>query len=333
MSRIVVSDPTLRDGNHAIGHSLTEDNVVAYCRAGEAAGIPIIEVGHGNGIGASSLQVGLAMRPDLSLLAAARDALENTLLGIHAAPGFATIERDIAPAIEIGVDVVRVASHCTEANTMRKHIEFARLKGRRVYANLMCCHMVPKEVLLAEAEKAQGYGADGLILMDSAGAVLPDWVTDTVTLLRDRLTIAVGFHGHNNLSHAVANSIAAVRAGATIVDGTIMGFGAGAGNAQLEVMVAVLHRLGFETGIDIQKVPMLIQAAQAFAKPPTISFASLASGLSGVVSAFAKHVHRHAVDYDVREWDIYAELGRRGVVAGQEDQILEVAQSLQARRA
>jgi 4-hydroxy 2-oxovalerate aldolase len=229
MKPILISDPTLRDGNHAVSHRLSCDQVARYARLAEEAGIPIVEVGHGNGLGASSLQVGLARESDRDLLEAARSNLNRSLLGVHVIPGFATINKDLRPALELGVDVVRVASHCTEADTTRRHIEFVRNAGRKPLGVLMMSHMAPTAVLVQEALKMESYGAEGVVIMDSAGSYMMSDVAERIHALTEALAVDVGFHGHNNLGLAVANSLAAVQAGATIVDGTIRGFGAGAG--------------------------------------------------------------------------------------------------------
>lgn len=328
--RILISDPSLRDGNHAVRHQLTPRQIEAYCRRADSAGVPIVEVGHGNGLGASSLQLGQSAAPDAELLAAARGALKTSQLGVHVIPGFATIEKDLKPALAAGVDVFRVASHCTEADLTERFITFARQAGRTAYGVLMMSHMAAPELLAEEAQKMEAYGAEALIVMDSAGWYLPDDVRNRIGLLVDRLTIPVGFHAHNNLGCAIANSVAAVEAGATVLDGCSRGFGAGAGNAQLEVMVAVLHRLGYETGIDLYKALDLATFAeeQVMEVVPTISSTSVVSGLAGVFSGFLKPVNRVAKDYGVDARDIFFELGRRGIVAGQEDMIVEVAQDL-----
>jgi 4-hydroxy 2-oxovalerate aldolase len=330
MKHILISDPTLRDGNHAIKHALTADQIGKYCRAADAARVPIVEVGHGNGVGASSLQLGEAACTDEKMLRTARENLKNSKLGIHMIPGFATIEKDLKTAIEYGVDVIRVASHCTEADITQRHIEYSRKQDKTVYGVLMMSHMVTKETLLEEARKMESYGAQGLIFMDSAGHYLPSDVTERVRHLVSGLSIPVGFHAHNNLGMAIANSVAAIEAGAEMLDGCARGFGAGAGNAQLEVLVAVLHRMGFETGIDFYKV---LDAADLAEKelmpaPPTISSVSIVSGMSGVFSGFMKPVDRIAKQLKLDPRDIFFELGRRKVIAGQEDYIMEVANDL-----
>lgn len=332
---IRISDPSLRDGNHAIQHQLKASQIAAYCKAADAAGIDIVEVGHGNGIGASSLQLGEAATDDELTLKTARENLKTSLLGIHMIPGFATIHKDLKRAIDLGVDVVRVAAHCTEADLTQRHIEFARKAGKEVWGVLMMSHMASPDMLASEAKKMESYGAMGFVFMDSSGHYLPEDVTQRVEVLKGALSIPVGFHAHNNLGMAIANSVAAARAGATLLDGCARGFGAGAGNAQLEVLVAVLTRMGFKTGVDFYKV---LDAADLAEKElmkivPTISSTSIVSGLSGVFSGFLKPVNRVAEKYSIDPRDVFFELGRRGIIAGQEDIIIEVAEKLAASRA
>ena len=328
--RVLISDPSLRDGNHAVRHQLKAAQIATYCDAADAAGIPIVEVGHGNGIGASSLQLGESAISDEVMLSTARAHLKHSRLGIHVIPGFATIQRDLKLAIEQGVDVIRVASHCTEADVTQRHIEFSRTAGKTTYGVLMMSHMVSPAGLAEEAKKMESYGAEGIIIMDSSGHYLPSDVVERMRHLRDALNIPIGFHAHNNLGMAIANSVVAVQEGATILDGTARGFGAGAGNAQLEVLVAVLDRMGYETGIDLYKVLDVGDIAEnsVVEVVPTISSVSIVSGLAGVFSGFAKPVARIAQEFNVDPRDIFFELGRRGIIAGQEDFIIEVAADL-----
>jgi 4-hydroxy 2-oxovalerate aldolase len=328
--RVLVSDPSLRDGNHAVSHQLTADQIAAYCRCADEAGIPIVEVGHGNGLGASSLQVGVARTDDATMIKVARENLRTSRLGVFIIPGFATIERDLKPAIGGGVDVIRVASHCTEADITERHISYCRKEGKTVFGVLMMSHMIEKDALCEEARKMESYGAEAVVLMDSAGASLPADVTTKISYLRERLSIPVGFHAHNNLGMGIANSVAAVQAGAAIVDGCSRGFGAGAGNAQLEVLIAVLDRMGYETGVNLYKVLDLGDLAEEclVKEMPYVRSLSIVSGLSGVFSGFLKHVLRISKKFSVDPRDVFFELGRRKVVAGQEDLILEVATQL-----
>lgn len=332
--RVLISDPTLRDGNHACGHSLTVEQIKGYCERADAAHVPIVEVGHGNGEGASSLQLGEAATSAWTTLCTAREALRHSLLGIHIIPGFGTIERDLAPAIDAGVDVVRVASHVTEADITERHIRYAKSRNVTTYGVLMMSHMASIPVLVGEARKMLSYGADGVIIMDSSGTYTPDDVRNRIHALVDAAEgRPIGFHGHGNLGLAVANSLVAYEAGARILDGTIRGFGAGAGNTQLEVLVAVLERLGIATGIDLYKILDAAEWAKEYLPAgPTVTPTSIVSGLSGVFSGFAKPVERAAKQYGVDPRDVFRELGRRKVVGGQEDLIVEVAANLAAGR-
>jgi len=330
MPKILISDATLRDGAHAVQHQISAKQVAAYAAAADAAGIPIVEVGHGNGTGASSLQVGESLISDHEMLKVARENLKHSKLGIFILPGFATINKDLKPAIDQGVDVIRVAAHCTETDLTERHISYAREKGKEVYSALMMTHMLPIEGLIEECHKAESYGSQGVILMDSAGAYLQNDVREKISALVAALTIPVGFHAHNNLGLAIANSIAAAESGATILDGTARGFGAGAGNAQIEVLVAVLEKMGYSTGIELYKILDASDTAERELVKviPTIKPISIVSGLAGVFSGFAKHVDRIAKEYGLDPRDIFFELGRRKVIAGQEDLIVEVAQQL-----
>ena len=330
IQQIRISDPTLRDGNHAVDHQLSAENIASYCKAADAAGVAIVEVGHGNGLGASSLQLGEAKTSDHVALTTARANLNQSKLGIHVIPGFATIERDLKHALALGVDVVRVASHCSEADICERHISFSRSEGAEVWGCLMMSHMISPTMLLEQARKMESYGAEGVVFMDSSGHFMPEDVRIRVETLVNGLGIAVGFHGHNNLGLAIANSVAAADAGATLLDACARGFGAGAGNTQLEVLVAVLDRLKYNTGIDLYKMLDAADLAEKLLmkEMPTIKSVSVISGLAGVFSGFMKPVARIAKEFNVDPRDVFFELGRRKIVAGQEDIILEVAKEL-----
>lgn len=328
--KILICDPTLRDGNHAVRHQLSRENFIAYCKAAEAAGVPVVEVGHGNGLGASSMLVGECRLTDEEILTISRANLKTSRLGIHVIPGFATINKNLAQAVELGVDVFRIAAHCTEADITDRHIAYVRQAGKEAFGVLMMSHMASAAILLEEAKKMESYGAEAIIIMDSAGAYFPDDVKERIATLVGGLSIPVGFHGHNNLGMAVINSVVAVNEGATIIDGTIRGFGAGAGNTQLEVLVAVFERMGFDTGIDLYKILDAADIAEKEFNPvaPSISPLSIVSGLAGVFSGFAKPVARAGEEYQVDPRDIFFALGKRNAVAGQESLIIEVAREL-----
>lgn len=331
---VTIIDSTLRDGAHAIGHQFTTFDIASYSRGAESAGLPLLVVGHGNGLGASSLQLGKAKLSDRQMLLVAKKELRKTKLGAFLIPGFGTIRDDIAPAIELGIDALMVACHCTEANITRQHIEYVTKKKVTTYGVLMMTHMISAKELLFQALQMQDYGAKGVLLMDSAGAYLPEDVTEKVGTLVNGLQIDVGFHAHNNLGLAVANSVTAVHAGAKIIDATSRGLGAGAGNCQLEVLVAVLHKLGVKTGLNIYNLMDNSEniVARIAKNPPQISSIELTSGLAGVFSGFAPHAKKAAKRFGVDPRDILMELGKRGAVAGQEDMIVHVANDLIRRK-
>jgi 4-hydroxy 2-oxovalerate aldolase len=327
---ITVCDATLRDGSHAYSHQITLQQVAAYASASEVAGFSFLEVGHGNGLGASSLQVGESLVAEGEMLRAAKACLTKTKLSVHVIPGFATIKREIVSAVEAGVDLFRIGCHCTEADVTQRHISYVRSVGREAWGVLMMSHMADADVLLEESKKMQSYGAQGIVLMDSAGAYFPKDVTAKIRLLADKLDVPVGFHAHDNLGLSIANSLAALEAGARIIDGTAKGFGAGAGNAPLELLAAVLANNGYKTSLDLYKaLDAAALAAKLFAGSlPDSNGVTIVSGLAGVFSGFAKPVERAAKQLGVDPRDIFFELGRRKVVGGQEDLILEVASNL-----
>lgn len=326
---IQIHDPTLRDGHHAVRHSLGADQLRAYAEAADAAGIPVVEVGHGNGLSASSLQVGRARLSDDEMLTITRQALTKSKLGIFVLPGWATI-RDLKNAISHGVDVVRIGTHCTEANLAQRHLGFLREQGVEAHGVLLMSHMASPDQLAEESASMVRYGASGVGILDSSGHYLPGDVTARIQAIRAAVDVPVMFHGHNNLGMAVANSIAAADAGANILDACARGFGAGAGNTQLEVLVPVLERLGYQTGIDLYR---LLDAAdlaerELMPAPPTIDSISIISGLAGVFSGFKNPVLDISAREGVDPRDVFFELGRRQAVAGQEDLIVDVALGL-----
>lgn len=334
MNNVLIIDSTLRDGSHAIGHQFTAQNIADYARGAELAGTELLIVGHGNGLGASSLQLGMSLLPDREMLAIAKKQLQKTNLGAFLIPGFGTIKNDLEPAIAAGIEAIMIACHCTEATVCRQHIEYCHRNGLETYGVLMMSHMLGADELLAQAKLMQNYGASAVLLMDSAGTYLPINVTEKITTLVNGLKIDVGFHAHNNLGMAIANSVAAVEAGAKIIDATSRGLGAGAGNCQMEVLVAVLHKMDIKTGLDLYKLMDNSEkiTAKIAKNPQVISDIELTSGLAGVFSGFAPHARRAAARFGIDARDILIELGKRGVVAGQEDIIVDVAMNLKQRK-
>jgi 4-hydroxy 2-oxovalerate aldolase len=324
-------DVTLRDGNHALRHQLKSDFVTEYCKIADESQVWAVEVGHGNGLGASSYLVGKSFESDHNLLSAAKSELKKVKLAVHTIPGFATIKRDLIPAIECGVDVFRVATHATEANTSEKHIEFLANQGVIVHGVLMMSHMNTINGLIDQAELMHKYGATGIILMDSAGHFLPKDVQERVSAIKNKLPVDVGFHAHNNLGVAVSNAAEAKMAGATIVDGASMGLGAGAGNAQLENIIAVLNRQDEATEARELETFLAMSSLVERSYPsnlPRTSSSSTQSGMAGVFSGYAPQVKILAEELGISVGLLWAEMAKRKLVAGQESMIREIARDL-----
>lgn len=331
---LVIHDPTLRDGQHAVRHQLDREQIRSYAAAADAARVPVVEVGHGNGLGASSYQVGHGRLSDDEMLSTAREALTSSRMAVLMAPAWGT-SADLAGAVRRGADIARIAVHCTEASATERHLGVIRELGAEAQGVLMMSHMATPGQLAEQCALMVGYGARAVGIMDSAGHYLPDDVTARIAAITAAVDVPVIFHGHNNLGMAVANSIAAVEAGARVIDACARGFGAGAGNTQLEVLVPVLERLDHTTGIDVRLLADAADLAERtlMPAPPTIDSTSLASGLAGVFSGFKKPVLEAAAREGVHPWDLFHELGRRQIIAGQEDVIPDAARSLKAEEA
>ena len=322
-------DVTLRDGNHALRHSLTTEFVADYCAMADSSGVWAVEVGHGNGLGASSFLVGKSTHSDFELLSAARENLKKAKLAVHSIPGFATIKKDLKPALEVGVEVFRVATHVTEASVAEKHIEFLANENAIVHGVLMMSHMIDINGLIEQARLMAKFGASAVILMDSAGYFVPRDVKDRIDALMNALEIEVGFHAHNNLGVAVTNATSAVEAGAMIIDGASMGLGAGAGNAQLENIVAVASREGHQLSpiADFLEMSRLVEMSYPQFLPSTTS-SSIQSGLAGVFSGYAPQVKQLSLEMGIEVSILWEEMAKRRLVAGQESMIREIAQDL-----
>ena len=330
MSRLKFFDSTLRDGSHANKHQFNEEQIISYCRQADDVGFHSIIVGHGNGLGASSLQVGISRLTDGEMLTLARENLKKTKLGVFFIPGWATIKDNLRPAIDLGVEMVLVATHCTESNVSKQYIEYLTSNDIEVHGVLLMHHMTTTPVILSEATRMQSYGAKGVILMDSAGSSNMEMVEERIGTLVSELEISVGFHAHNNLGLAVANSYISIKAGADIIDGTSRGFGAGAGNVPLEVIIGLLEKNGIPHHTDLYKVMDLAENFIDHFYPNRVGNNSntLISGIAGVFSGFLHKVKNVAYEFGVDSRDIFMELGRMKVLAGQEDKIIEVARSL-----
>lgn len=250
---LFITEVALRDGSHAIAHQYTVDQVVIIAKALGEANVPYIEVSHGDGLGGSSLQYGLSRTNEMELIEAAVSVAGDSKIAVLILPVIGTV-KELKQAASLGAKMARVATHVTEADVSAHHLQTAKELGLETVGFLMMAHMAPVEKLVEQAKLMESYGADTVYIVDSAGALLPDQVRERVRALRQSLSVNVGFHGHNNLSLAMANTMAAIEAGAKRIDGSIRCLGAGTGNTQTEVLVALLEKLGIRTGIDLYKI-------------------------------------------------------------------------------
>jgi len=324
--RIHIVDTTLRDGSHAVSHSFTVDQVTEVVKGLDNVGVSLIEVSHGDGLAGSSVNYGFSKTDEMELIKAAGKVIKNSKLTVLLLPGIGTIE-DLEQAKENGAQAVRVATHVTEADIGIQHIKYAKSIDMMAVGFLMMTHMASPKKIVEQAKIFVDCGADYINLADSAGYMLPDDVRARVSALREAIDIPIGFHAHNNLSLAVANSIAAVTEGATYLDATCRGLGAGAGNAQNEVLCAVLERLGYDTGIDLYGIMDVAEEVvePLMQRPQVINTASLMLGYAGVYSSFLLHTYKASEHFNLNPRDILVELGKRKMVGGQEDMIIDVA--------
>jgi 4-hydroxy 2-oxovalerate aldolase len=332
MKNIIITDSSLRDGNHSVKHTISLDSIEKYCRFADQAGIPIVEVGHGNGLAASSLLIGKSPNTDREMLTIAKKNLKNSKLGIHTIPGLSTID-DAMAAADYGVDVFRVATHCTEATLSKSHIEYLAKAGKEVYGVLMMSALITADELVEQAKIMESYGAQAIIIMDSTGTYLPIDVQERISKLKAHTNIKVGFHAHNNLGCAVANSLVAVQSGADMIDACIRGFGAGAGNAPLELILPVFEKSGFSTGINFEETIKEADRVMDYLVPsaPVTTPINVLTGLTRLFSGFEKPIIKASKLYGIEYSSLIFELGNRKLVAGQEDLIIEVAQKLKSK--
>ncbi|MBT2258475.1 4-hydroxy-2-oxovalerate aldolase [Priestia megaterium] len=330
---IKITEVSLRDGSHAVKHQFTEAQVKSVTRALDDAGMHYIEVSHGDGLGGSTLQYGKSLVDEMKLIEAAVEEAKQATVAVLLIPGIGTVH-ELKQANSLGAGLVRVATHVTEADVSAQHIEYARKLGMETFGFLMMAHSAPVEKLVEQAKLMESYGAQGVYITDSAGALLPHEVRERVRALRQSLQVEVGFHAHNNLSLAVANTLAAIEEGATRIDGSVRCLGAGAGNTQTEALIAVLNRLGIDVGIDLYKIMDLAEEVVGPILPGSqeIRKGSLAMGYAGVYSSFLLHAERAAKRFNLDSRNILLELGKRKAVGGQEDMILDVAAELAQRK-
>lgn len=330
-----VTDSSLRDGSHAKSHRFIEDDVTSMVTVLDEAGVPVIEVSHGDGLGGSSFNYGFSTTDERVLVKAAVAAASKAKIACLFLPGVGTMD-DIRAVADIGASVLRIATHCTEADIAIEHFHLARGLGLETVGFLMMAHSIGADDLAKQATIMAEAGCQCVYVTDSAGALILDDVTERISALvaATGKETQVGFHGHMNLGLGVANSIAAIRAGAKQVDGCTRSFGAGAGNTPTEVLVAVCERLGITTGIDLVKI---LDAAEEVVRPRmdgecAMDRSSIVMGYAGVYSSFLKHAYRAAEQYQVPAADILRRCGTRKLVGGQEDQIVDIAVELAAER-
>ncbi|GAA4082860.1 4-hydroxy-2-oxovalerate aldolase [Zhongshania borealis] len=326
--KVVLHDMCLRDGMHAKQHQISLDEMKAIAKGLDEAGMPLIEVTHGDGLGGASVNYGFPAHSDEEYLKAVVGVVKNAKISALLLPGIGTVDH-LKMAADLGVTTIRVATHCTEADVSEQHIGMAAQMGLDTVGFLMMTHMIEAEQIVEQAKLMESYGANCIYCTDSAGYLLPDQVKERIALLRRELKpqTELGFHAHHNLSLGVTNSLVAVEAGANRIDGSVAGLGAGAGNTPLEVLVAVMDRMGVDHGIDLYKIMDVAEdlVTPIMDSPIRIDRDSLTLGYAGVYSSFLLFAKRAAAKYGVSSRDILVELGHRRTVGGQEDMIEDLA--------
>jgi 4-hydroxy 2-oxovalerate aldolase len=333
--KVTITDSTLRDGSHAMAHRFTEEQVRGVVQALDAAGVEVIEVSHGDGLGGSSFNYGFSLEDDVKLVAAAVDVARAARIAVLLLPGVGTIE-DLRRARDAGAQVARIATHCTEADVSLQHFVAAREMGMETVGFLMLAHRIGPAELAKQARIMVDGGAQCVYVVDSAGALVLGEAQARVSALVAEIghQAQVGFHGHQNLSLGIANAVLAAQHGARQIDGALCALGAGAGNAPTEVLAATFDRLGIPTGVSVQGV---LAAAEDVVKPflPRLPFAdrgAITQGYAGVYSSFLLHAERAAQRYQVPAHEILQLVGEAGYVGGQEDMIIDIALHLAAER-
>ena len=333
--KLKLHDMCLRDGMHSMRHQITLDQMVDIASGLDDAGVPLIQVTHGDGLGGSSLNYGRGLHTDREYISAVTEVVKNATISVLHVPGIGTLD-ELRMAADCGAGCVHVASHCTESNVTEQHIGLGRELGLDTVGFLMMAHMTSTDHLVEQALLMEGYGATTIYCVDSAGYMLPDDVTARIGGLRTALEDAteIGFHAHHNLGMGVANSLAAVAAGADRIDGSAAGLGAGAGNTPLELMAAVSERMGIETGVDLFKLMDVAEdrVLPIMPQPPRADRDSITLGFAGVYSTFLYQAKEAERKYGLSARDILIELARKKMIGGQEDMIEDTALSMAKER-
>ncbi len=339
-NKLTISDVTLRDGNHAVNHSINEKIIRSYCEYIDDAGINIVEVGHGNGLGASSLSIGKSIISDEKALKVARSVLKKTKLSIHSIPGFSRID-DLRKAIDCGVDIFRIGTNSTEIDTTFSQIEFCKKNNVECWGVLMMAHLVydKKKTYLQKIKYLNNLGVKTIIIMDSAGIFLPNDIKDIVLNIKKKFKMRIGFHGHNNFGSAVWNSITACLFGAEIIDVAIRGFGAGAGNTQMDIFLTVLEKVDIKTNVKIDKVyqiakkfPKILEKEKIKYKNPFSEPKNIMSANYGLFSGFASKVDYFSDKFKLDDIEAFKAIGNKRLVAGQEDLIFNILYNLKQKK-
>lgn len=333
--KVILHDMCLRDGMHAKREQISVEQMIKVATALDDAGVPYIQVTHGGGLGGNSLQHGFAPHSNEEYISAVAPLMKQAKVSVLLIPGLGTMQ-ELQSAYDCGARSVHVATHCTEADTSPQHIAFARKLGMDVSGFLMMAHLNDADGIVEQGKLMESYGAHTVYVTDSAGYMLPEDVTERISALRAALKpeTEIGFHGHHNLGMGVANSIAAIAAGASRIDGSVAGLGAGAGNTPLEVFAAVCDRMGMETGTDLFK---LMDVAEDIIVPMMdhlvrVGRESLTLGYAGVYSTFLLHAKKASEQFGVPARDILVELGRKKMIGGQEDMIKDTALTMAKER-